>query len=492
MGRVKIFTDHKSLKYIFTQADLNLRQRRWVKLLADYNLDIAYHPGKANQVADALSRRMSDVSGTKEVQEFTGTLASLRLCATTVEGEAVGLEAVEQADLLWKVRNSQDADEALRKQIEIESIGYHTSSSGMFMYRNRVCVPNDELLRKEILRQAHHSSFSIHPGNTKMYRDLKRYYHWPGMKKDVATFVSQCQTCQKVKAEHQVPSGLLQNLPLPEWKWDMVTMDFVSGLPTTTGGKNSIWVIVDRLTKSAHFLAIKTSDRADQLARTYISEIVRLHRVPVSIVSDRDTKFTSVFWRAFQKALGTKVHMSTVYHPQTDGQSERTIQTLEDMLRAYVLDWEWSWAKYLPLAEFAYNNSYHSSIKMAPYEALYGRPCRTPLCWTEVGERREIEPAMVQEIVEQVEMLKMRLREAHDCQKSYADKRRKDLEFEIGDMVYLKMRTFQGGSKTRKLKKLKPKYMGPYPILEQIGAVAYRLDLSGELAGFHDVFMSLF
>ncbi|XP_056850592.1 uncharacterized protein LOC108827423 [Raphanus sativus] len=486
--KVKILTDHKSLKYIFTQTDLNLRQRRWMELLADYNLEITYHPGKANQVADALSRRRSDVSGTREVQEFTGMLASLRLCATSVDGEIVGLEAVEQADLLWRIRKAQEADEALRKQIEIESVGYHTASSGMFMYRNRICVPSDELLRKEILRQAHHSRFSIHPGNTKMYRDLKRYYHWPGMKKDVATFVSQCQTCQLVKAEHQVPSGLLQNLPLPEWKWDMVTMDFVLGLPTTSGGKNAIWVIVDRLTKSAHFLAVKKNDGASQLAQIYIDEIVRLHGVPVSIVSDRDVKFTSIFWGAFQKALGTKVHMSTAYHPQTDGQSERTIQTLEDMLRACVLDWGGSWAKYLPLAEFAYNNNYHSSIKMAPYEALYGRPCRTPLCWTEVGERREIEPAMVQETVEQVEMLKRRLKEAHDRQKSYADKRRKDLEFQVGDLVYLKMRTFQGGSKTRKLKKLKPRYMGPFPILERIGAVAYRLNLSAELSDFHDVF----
>ena len=486
--KVKIFTDHQSLKYIFTQTDLNLRQRRWMELLADYNLEITYHPGKANHVADALSRRRSDISGTKEVQELTGTLASLRLCAVTVEGESVGAEAVERADLLWRIRKAQDSDEALRKQIEMESIGFHTATNGMFMYRNRICVPNDELLRKEILQQAHHSSFSIHPGNTKMYRDLKRYYHWPGMKRDVASTVSQCQTCQMVKAEHQVPSGLLQNLPLPEWKWDMVTMDFVTGLPTTSGGKNAIWVVVDRLTKSAHFLAVKKTDRADQLAQTYISEIVRLHGVPVSIVSDRDTKFTSEFWRAFQKALGTKVHMSTAYHPRTDGQSERTIQTLEDMLRACVLDWKGSWVKYLPLAEFAYNNSYHSSIGMAPYEALYGRPCRTPLCWTEVGERREIEPAMVQETVEQVEMLKMRLKEAHDRQKSYADKRRRDLEFQVGDLVYLKMRTFQGGSKTRKLKKLKPRYMGPYPILERIGAVAYRLNLSGELSDFHDVF----
>ena len=234
----------------------------------------------------------------------------------------------------------------------------------------------------------------------------------------------------------------------------MITMDFVTGLPRTTGGKDAIWVIVDRLTKSAHFLAIKKTDGVDVLAEKYLQEIVKLHGIPVSIVSDRDPRFTSMFWQAFQKALGTKVHLSTAYHPQTDGQSERTIQTLEDMLRACMLDWEISWMRYLPLAEFAYNNSYHSSIGMAPYEALYGRPCRTPLCWTEVGERRDLEPEIVQESEAQVALIRDKLKEAHERQKSYADKRRKDLEFEVGDAVYLKMRTFRGTNDLRKLKKL--------------------------------------
>ena len=215
---------------------------------------------------------------------------------------------------------------------------------------------------------------------------------------------------------------------------------------------------------------------------------MKLHGVPVSIVSDRDPKFTSTFWQAFQRALGTKVRLSTAYHPQTDGQSERTIQTLEDMLRLSVLEWGGKWSEYLPLVEFSYNNSYHASIEMSLYEALYGRPCRTPLCWTEVGEERDMTPELVGETIKQVELLKARLKIAHDRQKSYADKHRKKLEFAVGDEVYLKMRTFRGSDPNRKLKKLRPRYMGPYVIKERIGAVAYRLVLPPELSDFHDVF----
>ena len=173
-------------------------------------------------------------------------------------------------------------------------------------------------------------------------------------------------------------------------------MDFVTGFPTTRNRNDDVWVIVDRLTKSAHFLAIKKTDGVDRIVSKYIDEIVRLHGVPSSIVSDRDSKFTSHFWQAFQKALGTRVNMSTAYHPQTDGQSKITIRTQEDMLRACVLDWGDSWERHLPLVEFAYNNSFHSSIGMSPYEALYGRPYRTPLCWTQLGERSMIGPEIVE------------------------------------------------------------------------------------------------
>ena len=228
-----------------------------------------------------------------------------------------------------------------------------------------------------------------------MYRDLKEYYWWPNMKKEIALWVNRCLTCQKVKAEHQRPSGLLQPLEIPEWKWEHITMDFVVGLPLTKGKYDAIWVIVDRLTKSAHFIPINERYSLENLANLYIKEIVSRHGVPVSIVSDRDPRFTSRFWKSFQECLGTKLNMSTAYHPQTDGQSERTIQTLEDMLRVCFVDFKGNWDDYLPLIEFSYNNSFHASIGMPPFEALYGRKCRSPLYWDEVGERKILGPELV-------------------------------------------------------------------------------------------------
>ncbi|GJT53621.1 putative reverse transcriptase domain-containing protein [Tanacetum coccineum] len=192
-----------------------------------------------------------------------------------------------------------------------------------------------------------------------MYHDLKKLYWWPNMKADIATYVSKCLTCAKVKAEHQKPSSLHQQPEIPELKWEKITMDFVSGLLRTLSGYDTIWVIVNRLTKSAHFLPMKKTDSMEKLTQQYLKEIIYRHGVPVSIISDRDSRFASGFWRSLQNALGTEVNISTAYHPETDGQSERTIQTLEDMLWACVIDFGKRWDRHLPLVEFSYNNSYH-------------------------------------------------------------------------------------------------------------------------------------
>ncbi|GJX65260.1 putative reverse transcriptase domain-containing protein [Tanacetum coccineum] len=298
---------------------------------------------------------------------------------------------------------------------------------GSLHYMDRIWVPLVGGVRTNIMDEAHKMRYSVHPGADKMYYDLRDMYWWPGMKKKIAIYVSKCLTCAKVKTEHQRPSGLLQQPKIPECKWEKIVMDFITKLLSM-----------------------------EKLARLYIDEIVARHGVPTSIISDRDGRFTSRFWQTMQKALVTRIDMSTAYHRQTDRQSERTIQTLKDMLRACVIDFGGSWNIHLPLAEFSYNISYHSSIHCAPFEALYGR--------------------------------KYRLKVARDRQKSFADNKRKPLEFQVGDHVMFKVSPWKGVVRFGKKGKLAPRFVGPFEILERIGPVAYRLRLPEELSSVHDTF----
>nr|GEY05866.1 putative reverse transcriptase domain-containing protein [Tanacetum cinerariifolium] len=265
-------------------------KRRWIELLSDYDCEIRYHLGKANVIADALSRKEREKPLRKE-------------------------DLGRMQKQIFKIHSNR--------------IRYHDK---------RIWLPLHGGLRDLIMHGSHKSKYSIHPGSTKMYQDLRKLYWWPNMKADIATYVSQCLTCAKVKAEHLKPSGLLQQPEILEWKWENVTMDFVTGLPRTPSGYDSIWVIVDRLTKSAHFLPKNKTDSIEKLTELYLKEIVCKHGVPVLVIFDRDSLFTSRFWVSLQKALGTQLDLSTAYRPETDGQSERTIQTLEDMLRACVID----------------------------------------------------------------------------------------------------------------------------------------------------------
>ncbi|GJT74627.1 putative reverse transcriptase domain-containing protein [Tanacetum coccineum] len=262
-------------------------------------------------------------------------------------------------------------------------------------------------------------------------------------------------------AEHQRPSGLLVQPEIPEWKWDNITMDFITKLPRSSQGFDTIWVIVDRLTKSAHFLPIRENDPLDKLARS------------------------------FQKALGTDISMSTAYHPEKlTARGEKVHSNLEGtgFLRACVIDFGKGWVKHLPLAEFSYNNSYHASIKAAPYEALYGRKCRSPVCWAEVGEAQLTGPELIQETHKKIVPDQQRMQAAQDRQKSYADRKRKPMEFEVGDRVMLKVSPWKGVVRFGKRGKLNPRYVGPFKILAKVGKVAYRLELPQELSRVHHTF----
>src|SRR5919202_1970078 len=265
-------------------------------------------------------------------------------------------------------------------------------------------------------------------------------------------------------------------------------MGFITKLPKTSSGYDTIWVIVDRLTKSARFIAIKETVPTKKLARIYVNEVVVHHGLPLSIISDRDGRFTSHFWKSLQECLGTRLDISTAYHPQTDGQSERTIQTLEDMLRACVIDFGKGWDKHLPLAEFSYNNSYHASIKAAPFELLYDRKCRTPLYWDEKYDRQITGPELIQETTDRIAKIRERLMTAYSRQKSYADAKRRPLEFKVGDKVMLKVSPWKGVVRFGKPGKLNPRYIGPFTVIEKLGNVAYRLELPDELSRVHNTF----
>ncbi|GKA28042.1 putative nucleotidyltransferase, ribonuclease H, partial [Tanacetum coccineum] len=400
------------------KKELNMRQRRWIKLFSDYECEIRYHSGKANVVADALSRK--ERVKPKRVRAMAMTIQSgVKGMILAAQGEAFNQENVLAKRL-----------HGLDQQME-------RKGDGSLYFMDRIWVPLVGGVRTVIMDEAHKSR----------------------MKRDIATYVSECLTCAKVKAKHQMPSSLLQQLEIPEWKWENITMDFITKLPRTRSGHDAIWVVVDRLTKSAHFLAIREDYSTEKLAKLYTGEISAHHGVPVSIISDRDTR-----------------------------QSKRTIQMLEDMLRACVINFGGSWDVHLPLVKFSYNNSYHTSIRCALFEALYGRKCRSPMLWAEIREGSLIGPELVQEMTDKVVVIKEKLKAARDRQKNYAENRRKLLEFEVGDRMMLKVSPWKGVVRFGKKGKLAPRYVGAFEILERIGHVAYRLRLSQELSGVHDTF----
>jgi hypothetical protein len=252
---------------------------------------------------------------------------------------------------------------------------------------------------------------------------------------------------------------------------------FYSWITCTQVGYDSIWVIVDRLTKVAHFIPVKTTYSGAKLAELYMSRIVCLHGVSKKIVSDRGSQFTSKFWEKLHESMDTKLNFSSAYHLQTDGQTERTNQILEDMLRACALKYGKSWDKSLPYAEFSYNNSYQAIIEMAPYEALYGRQCRTPLFWSQTGQSQIFGLEVLKDAEKQVQMIREKLKIAQSRQKSYADKRRRDLSFEIFDFVYLKVSPMRGTHIFKVKGKLAPRYVSPFKIIDRKGEVAYQLEL---------------
>ncbi|GJR02147.1 putative reverse transcriptase domain-containing protein [Tanacetum coccineum] len=368
-----VFTDHKSLQHILNQKELNMRQRRWLELLSDYDCEIRYHPRKANVVADALSRKERDQP--LRVRALVMTIGlDLPKQILNAQTEARKPKNIKKEDVGGILVKNAKNPEAIRTE-KLES-----RADGTLCLNGRSWLPCYGDLRTVIMHESHKLKYSIHPGSDKMYQDMKKLYWWPNMKADIATYVSKCLTYAKVKAEHQRPSGLLVQPKIPEWKWDNnQLMDFVPKLPNH-----------------------------------------RKAMTPFGIV-DRHT-------------------------------------------------------------------NYHASIKAVPFEALYGRKCRSPVCWTEVGEAQILGPELIQETTERIVQIKQRMQAAHDRQKSYANLKHKPMEFQVGDKVMLKVSPWKGVVHFGKRGKLNPRYVGPFKVIGKVGEVAYKLELPEELSRVHNTF----
>jgi hypothetical protein len=298
---VHIYTDHKSLKYIFTQPDLNMRQRRWLELIKDYELEVHYHPGKTNVVADALSR--------------TGHCNYLPAVRSTGEG-SITLTPTLRGEIIAAQKNDASMAHIKRRiQGDPKVACFREDAEGTLWFKDRLIVPSKEALKKKILDEAHTSRYSIHPGSTKMYHDLRQQFWWTRMKRETARYGLECHTCRKVKADYMKLGGLLQLLSIPDWKWDDINMDFIVGLSLTVRKFDSIWVIVDRLTKSAHFIPVHTKYRVEKYVEIYIARVLCLHGVPKMIISDQGSQFVARFWEQLHASLGTHLIHSSAYHP---------------------------------------------------------------------------------------------------------------------------------------------------------------------------------
>jgi RNase H-like domain found in reverse transcriptase/Integrase zinc binding domain/Chromo (CHRromatin Organisation MOdifier) domain/Integrase core domain len=492
-----VCSDHRNLEYFTTTKVLNRRQSRWAELLANYDFKIIYRPGTTMGKPDAMSRRPDFSEGSKASDAPPRMLLKpdqLQLFVTRK------LATGDVSPLLQDIRAAQPSDPALQRVLPYlrdprrprdnparrELSGYSLRDD-LVCFNGLVYVPDDDAIKLRILRQCHDSPSAGHFGQAKTHEMVTRDFHWPRIHRFVKRYVSTCDTCARAKMPRHKPHGFLVPLPVAPRPWSSISMDFIVALPLSPSGNDAILVIVDRFTKMAHFSATKTTADAPDIARLFLRDVYRLHGLPADIVSDRDRLFNSKFWRHLLALLDVTPNMSTAFHPQTDGQTERVNQVLEQYLRMFCGYQQDNWQELLPLAEFAYNNAVHASTDKSPFFANCGYH---PNSVSTVNPRdsKSANPSaddLVKRLRDIQAQLALNIADASATQARFYNKKRKEApDFKEGDQVWLLRRNIKTA---RPCDKLDYKRLGPFHVVKKIGKAAYRLKLPSSMR-VHPVF----
>ena len=489
--QILVFCDHKNLQYFTTTRILNRRQARWSLFLSDFDFKISYRPGSEQGKSDALSRR-------QEYQPQEGDLAILQQETTLLKPEIFHLNAISliptDSTLMNHIQELIKTDPFALDVLEHLNHNPHDNPGNRsdynkftysedLLYRDGLLYVPDTASRLDILRSHHDSKLAGHFGIAKTLELVTRNYWWPRLRTFVKEYIRTCDTCARSKTPRHLPYGKLLPLPIPTRQWQSISMDFITDLPLSEDS-DSILVVVDHLSKMAHFLPCSKDITADQTASLFLKHVIRLHGLPDDIVSDRGPQFASRFWSCLFKLLGTKTNLSSAYHPQSDGQTERVNQILEQYLRCFINYQQDNWVDLLPLAEFTYNNTTHASTKTTPFYANYGYHPRfdikpsvaiqVPAAEDQITHLQDVTQSLISEI-----------KLAQKASKEFADEHRcTPPPFKIGDQVWLLRRNVKTN---RPSGKLDFKRLGPFTIIKEVNPVAFRLNLPPSLK-IHDVF----
>ncbi|CAJ2667675.1 unnamed protein product [Trifolium pratense] len=489
-----VYTDHKSLKHFLQQRVSSPDQQCWLAKLLGYQFEVLYKPGPDNKAADALSRCYGEeemkvlmsssqrLGGQMPFQNLTQDAdLDLNVMVSSpqwLEGQKLLKEAAQDAQIQKLISELTDNPDS--------KPGY-VVQQGILFYHGRLVIPATSPSIPILLAEFHSTPIGGHSGFLRTYRRIAANIYWVGMQKVVRDFVRACDICQRQKYTATTPGGLLQPLPIPNAIWEDLSIDFITGLPKSKGFE-AVLVVVDRLSKYSHFILLKHTYTAKSVAELFVKEVVRLHGIPSTIISDRDPLFISHFWSELFKLQGTKLKMSSAYHPETDGQTEVINRCLESNLRCFASDQPKSWAYWISWAEYWYNTTYHILIDKSPFEVVYGRSPPTLLRFLSNETKVAAVALELTERDEALNQLKTHLLKAQQQMKIYADKKRRDLHFSVGEWVFLKLRPHRQHSVIKRInQKLAARFYGPFQIVERVGAVAYKLELPAS-SKIHPIF----